>query len=131
LVTLTTSKPPLALEGAPYIAKKGIDLKRINKPTLIFEGSCRQAIEAFPKNINVSATLSLVGIGIDKTKVCIIADPFLNRNVHHIVVQGNFGKIEIKVSNIPSPTNPKTSYLAALSAIATLKKIVSSLQIGT
>lgn len=130
-VTLTTSKPPLALEGAPYIVEKEIDLKKINKSTLIFEGSCRQAIKAFPKNINVSATLSLAGVGIDKTMVRIIADPSLDRNIHHILVEGNFGKIEIKVSNIPSPTNPKTSYLAPLSAIATLKKIVSSLQVGT
>ncbi|MEA3485869.1 MAG: aspartate dehydrogenase, partial [Candidatus Aerophobetes bacterium] len=131
LVTLTTSKPPSGLQGAPYIIEKGIDLKSIKKRTVIFEGTCKEAVKAFPRNINVAATLSFAGIGIDKTRVRVIADPSLERNVHHILVEGDFGRLKIWVENMPSPFNPKTSYLAALSAIATLREIADTVQVGT
>ena len=130
-VTLVTSKPPQAFAGAPYVIQNRIDLNSITNPAVIFEGSSREAVRGFPRNINVSAILSLAGIGMDKTKVKIIADPSLVRNTHRIMIQGDFGDIEIKVENVPSPANPKTSMLAALSAIAMLKKIVNSVKIGT
>lgn len=130
-VTLVTSKPPQAFSDAPYVIQNQIDLNSITNPKVIFEGSCREAVKGFPKNINVSAILSLAGIGMDKTKVKIIADPSRIRNTHRIMIQGDFGDIEIKVENVPSPANPKTSMLAALSAIATLKKIVNPVKIGT
>lgn len=130
-VTLDTYKSPSGLEGAPYLEEKKIDLRKIKRKTTIFEGSSREAVKAFPKNINVAAVLSFAGIGIDKTRVRIIADPSLKRNIHHIVVKGNFGRLETRVENVPSPFNPRTSYLAALSAIATLRRIADRVQIGT
>jgi aspartate dehydrogenase len=81
--------------------------------------------------VNVAASLSLAGIGPEKTRVRIIADPKIERNVHEIFVKGEFGELEVKMRNVPSPGNPKTSYLAALSAIATLKKISSNVRVGT
>jgi len=130
-ITITTSKPPRALAGAPYIKQRKIKLENIKKPTLVFEGTSREAVKAFPRNINVAATLSLAGIGMEKTKVKIIANPDLTRNEHKIEVKGDFGEMETVIRNVPAPTNPKTSYLAALSAIATLRKIVSPVKIGT
>lgn len=130
-VTLTTSKPPSGLAGAPYIAEMGIELEKIEKETLLFEGPASEAVKAFPANVNVAATISLAGIGFERTKVRVIADPTLSRNVHEITVEGEFGKFTTKVENLPSPDNPRTSYLAALSAISTLKKILSPIQIGT
>lgn len=130
-VEIETTKPPRSLQGAPYISKKNIDLMKITKPTVIFEGSARDAVKHFPKNINVAAVISLAGMGFDKTKVKIIADPSATRNTHDIHVKGRFGEFHCKVDNMPSMTNPKTSYLAALSAIATLKKIVHGVWLGT
>ncbi len=130
-VTLTTRKPPEGLKGAPYIKRNKIDLDAITKEKVIFEGSATEAVEGFPQNINVSATLSLAGIGAEKTKVRIIADPNLKRNIHEIEVKGEFGRLISRTENLPSPKNPKTSYLACLSAIATLKGIVSSIKVGT
>lgn len=129
--TLTTRKPPKGLEGVPFIKQKGIDLGSIKKDTLVFEGSASEAVKLFPKNINVSAALSLAGIGADKTNVKIIASPKSNRNTHEIELIGDFGRIYIKCENVPSRENPKTSMLAALSAIATLKGIAESARIGT
>jgi len=130
-VTLTTQKPPRGLAGAPYIIQNNIDLERITSKTTIFEGTADEAVKAFPANVNVAATLSLAGVGFEKTKVKIVANPALSINVHEISVEGEFGKFTTRVENAPSPTNPKTSYLAALSAISTLKKIASPVQVGT
>ena len=130
-VTLTTCKPPSGLQGAPYLAKKGIKLSEIKGKTILFEGSCREAVKAFPQNINVAASLALAGVGPEKTRVRMIVDPEIKRNVHHIVVEGDFGRLETRTENLPSPINPKTSYLAVLSAIATLKGIVNPLKVGT
>ncbi len=130
-VTLTTTKNPKGLKGAPFVEKNNIDLDSFRKKTLIFKGSADKAIEAFPANVNVAVSLSLAGIGIENTHVRIFVDPETKRNIHEISVEGDFGNFTCRVENVPSPGNPRTSYLAALSAIATLKKITEPLQIGT
>ena len=130
-VTLITRKPPKGLEGAPYIEKNNIDLKKIKKETVVFSGNVLEATKGFPKNINVSAILSLAGIGVKNTKVNIVVIPGSSTNSHEIIAEGTFGKIVTRTENVPSPTNPKTSYLASLAAIATLKGIVKNIKIGT
>lgn len=130
-VMLTTTKNPAGLKGAPYIIENDIDLDSFHEKTLLFEGNAKDAIIAFPANVNVAISLSLAGIGIDKTLVRVFVDPAASRNIHEITVEGAFGKFTNCIENVPSPNNPRTSYLAALSAIATLKKITEPLQIGT
>lgn len=129
--TLVTRKPPGGLEGAPYIKQKGINLKAIKKDRIIFSGSASEAVKNFPKNINVSAVLSLAGIGAKKTDVNIVVSPESKRNIHEIELKGDFGRIFTRCENVPSKANPKTSMLAALSAIATLKGILEPVRIGT
>ncbi|MDD4331907.1 MAG: aspartate dehydrogenase [Methanosarcinaceae archaeon] len=130
-VSLTTRKPPAGLFGAPFVLEQGIELEKLEEETLIFKGSASEAVRAFPANVNVAATLSLAGIGFERTEVQVIADPKLSRNVHEITVEGVFGKFTTRVENLPSPENPRTSYLAALSAVSTLKKLASPIKIGT
>lgn len=130
-VTLTTRKPPQSFKGAPYVMEKKIDLNRIDGEVLLFEGPADEAIKGFPQNVNVSAILSLAGIGPKNTVVRIVASPFYTRNIHEIEFEGNFGKFTARVENFPMPENPKTSYLAALSAIATLENILGNIKLGT
>ncbi|MCR4335377.1 MAG: aspartate dehydrogenase [archaeon] len=92
------------------------------KETVLFDGNAREACRLYPKNVNVSATLSLNGIGFDKTKVRIISDPKTQANTHTIIAKGSFGKFTIKVEAAPSK-NPKTSSLAGMSAFDLIKKI--------
>lgn len=129
--TLTTRKPPEGLKGAPYVVEHNIDLAGITQETVIFEGNAFEAMEGFPANINVAATLSLCGIGPEKTLVKIIASPDSKRNIHEIEVEGSFGKLVARTENVPSPDNPKTSYMAILSAMATLDGILENVKIGT
>ncbi len=130
-VKLTTRKPPAGLKGAPYIVKKKIALEKLKKDTIVFDGTAKQAVAGFPKNINVAAVLSLAGIGAARTRVCIVACPKIKRNTHTIEIEGNFGKILSCTENVPSQLNPKTSQLAVLSALATLDGILSPIKIGT
>ncbi|MDL2260812.1 aspartate dehydrogenase [Methanimicrococcus sp. OttesenSCG-928-J09] len=129
-VSVTTRKPISGLAGSPYLIENNIDLSKITEPMLVFEGPAAEAVVGFPKNVNVCATISLCGIGFDKTTVRIIADPTATENTHELDVYGDFGHMKMTIENKPSPQNPKTSYLAALSAVSTLKKITDPIQIG-
>jgi aspartate dehydrogenase len=120
-VTLTTTKNPNALAGAPFFETSKIRLDDIAMSTVIYEGAAAEAVRAFPANVNVAAVLGLAGIGVDKTKVRIVADPQAATNRHEIAASGSFGEMRIMVSNMPSPGNPKTSFLAVLSAIECLR----------
>lgn len=130
-VTLTTRKPVRGLEGAPYLREKGICLDTIQEPTLIFEGNALEAIRAFPKNVNVAATLALAGLGAERTRVRVFASPTYRENQHEVVAEGDFGTLRVEVKNRPSATNPRTSELAILSAVATLRKIFSRIHLGS
>ncbi len=130
-VTLTTRKPPKGLEGAPYLVNRGIDVSSITKETVLFDGSARDAVKGFPANVNVSAVLSLAGIGAERTKVRIVTSPHYKRNIHEVEITGDAGTITTRTENVPSTANPKTSALAIYSAIATLEEIVKSVRIGT
>ncbi|MCM8761256.1 MAG: aspartate dehydrogenase [Candidatus Omnitrophica bacterium] len=130
-VVLTTRKPPKGLEGAPYLIEKGVDLGKIKKETVLFEGSAQEAVKGFPANVNVSAVLSLAGLGSAKTRVRIVTSPDYTKNTHEIEITGDCGKIMTRTDNVPSEVNPKTSALAIFSAIATLESLTTSVRIGT
>ena len=129
-VELITKKGPKSLAGVAYVEQEGIDVNSVTEPTVIFSGSAREAVKAFPKNINVAATVSLLGIGFDRTKVTIVVDPEAKSNSHELIVKGKFGTMNCHTYNVPSPDNPKTSYLASLSAISALKRIIRKEWIG-
>ncbi|MDD5439411.1 MAG: aspartate dehydrogenase [Candidatus Omnitrophica bacterium] len=130
-VCLTTRKPPQGLEGAEYIKAHHINLKGLKRQTEVFSGTAAEAVRAFPQNINVSALLSLAGIGAVRTKVRIVADPAIDRNIHEVEIRSKSGVVRTMTENVPSPANPKTSFLAALSAVATVEGIVNTVRYGT
>ena len=130
-VILITRKNPRSFEDTDYIRRKRIRLDKIKKDTVLFSGSARQAIKFFPQNINVAATLSIAGVGQVKTQVKIVASPKVKRNIHEIYIESDAGIILSRVENLVHPHNPKTSFLAVLSAIATLRRILEPVRVGT
>ncbi|TCP31710.1 aspartate dehydrogenase [Scopulibacillus darangshiensis] len=118
-VTITTRKPAASLTD-----------KAVDNELTLFDGPAFEAIRQFPKNINVSIILSLAGLGAEKTKVRIIADSNVTKNIHCIEATGPFGKFNLNIENNPMPNNPKTSYLAGLSILSTLKCRHEALEIG-
>src|SRR3982074_1303651 len=128
-VRMVTRKPILGLAGAPYIVENNIDIAKITKPLKIFEGTAREAAKGFPANVNVAAALSLAGIGPDRTRLEIWADPALTRNVHRVEVESDSARFSMAIENIPSE-NPRTGLITALSVIAWRRKQGSPLRVG-
>ncbi|MDR3206697.1 MAG: aspartate dehydrogenase, partial [Candidatus Methanoplasma sp.] len=119
-VELVTTKGPKSLADVQYLIDKGVDVANIRERTVVYSGSAREAVRIFPKNINVAATVSLLGIGFDRTKVTIVLDPDIKDNSHELRLKGKFGEMVCHTYNHPEPDNPKTSHLATLSAISAL-----------
>lgn len=128
-VTHTTRKPPLGLEGAPYLVERGISLLGLKEEKEVFSGNAREACRGFPANVNVTGAVSLAGIGPDKTRVRIVAVPGQARNHHDIDVEGEFGFLHVHIENIPSE-NPKTGKLTALSIIRAVQDAIDPVRIG-
>jgi aspartate dehydrogenase len=111
-IVLTTRKNPISL-----------GLKVIKEKT-VFEGPASEAVKKFPKNINVSAAVSLAAG--KEAQVRIIADPSVETNIHEIYLDGAFGKMNLLFNNLPSE-NKRTSILAALSAVNLIKSLQSEI----
>ena len=129
-VTMVTRKPPAGLEGAPYLVERGITLKGLNTARKVFDGSARDGARGFPANVNVAAALSLAGIGPDRTKLEIWADPAIDRNTHRIEVEADTARFSMSIEGIPS-ANPRTGRIVPLSTVAALRGLVAELKVGT
>lgn len=130
-VTMITRKPSKSLVGAPHLAKIGVDVMALTEPKLLFDGSAREGARGFPANVNVAAALALAGVGPDRTRLQIWADPALERNTHTIKVDADSASFEMKIQNVPSPEKPGTGKITALSMIAALDSLVTPLRVGT
>ena len=131
----------VGLDGIKAVAKFGLEEvnlvtrkspkslgKDIDKEEILFEGKASDAVKEFPLNINVAATISMAcNRDID---VKIIVDPKVDRNVHEITARGDFGEFKTTTMNYPCSANPKTSMLAALSAIRLLKSFNETISVG-
>ena len=129
-VTMRTRKPPGGLEGAPYLVEHGVSLAGLREAKCVFEGTAREGARGFPANVNVAAALSLAGIGPDRTRLEIWADPVATRNMHTIEVEADTARFTMTIENVPSE-NPKTGKITALSAVAALRGLVSTLKVGS
>jgi aspartate dehydrogenase len=130
-VSIAITKPPAAWKGIPYVERKNIDLDRLAGPVTLFEGTAREGVPHFPENVNIAAALSLAGIGFDRTRLKVIADPALRFNTHFITIKGTTGTIDLRFQSVPSPDNPKTAMLACYSALAAFRQFNSQVRYGT
>lgn len=130
VVRLTTTKPPKGLKGAKFLMDEKIDVDQLKDKTVLYSGSAAKAVQLFPANVNVAATVSLAGIGFDRTQVQVVCDPETDVNSHQLYVKGSFGEMESVTRNQPSPDNPRTSYLASLSAVSALRSYARKIWIS-
>jgi aspartate dehydrogenase len=121
----TVRKPPASLmppdEAAAVIAS-GLEHE-------LFFGPAREAALLFPANVNVVAAVSLAGIGLDRTHARVIADPRVVRNTHEVELEGDFGRLSVKIENTPSE-NPKTGRIVAMSIVRALRAYGEPVVVG-
>ncbi|HEY1844120.1 MAG TPA: aspartate dehydrogenase [Buttiauxella sp.] len=120
-VTYRSRKSPASWRGS--YAEQLIDLNAVSEAQIFFEGSAREAARLFPANANVAATVALGGVGMDDTRVQLMVDPQTKRNTHTLHVEGLFGEFHLELSGLPLASNPKTSTLAALSAVRACREL--------
>jgi aspartate dehydrogenase len=130
-VSIQIAKPPAAWKSIPYVEALGVDLDGLTTGTVLFEGAAREGVPHFPQNVNIAAVLSLAGIGFDRTRMRVVADPALTRNTHTITVSGRSGRFQVVLENVPAPENPKTAWLACYSALAAVKSLRAGTRYGT
>jgi aspartate dehydrogenase len=130
-VSIRVAKPPAAWKNIPYVDALALDLDALRGPRVLYDGPARSGVPHFPQNVNIAAVLSLAGIGFDRTRLEVVADPALSRNTHTIRVAGKSGNFTVVLENVPSPDNPKTAWLACYSALAALQALSSGVRYGT
>lgn len=129
-VRMITRKPVKGLVGAPYLIEHDIAIDDITEPVRVFDGTPREAAVGFPANLNVAVALALAGIGPDRTRLEIWADPALTRNTHTIEVDADSASFSMSIANVPTD-NPKTGRITALSVISYLRKLHAPLRVGS
>jgi aspartate dehydrogenase len=131
-VKLTSQLKPESLAHEDYIRAKGFDFSTPPPaPVKVFEGSAGAAAAAFPRHFNVAITLSLGGIGFDKTQVEVWSNPTVAGAVHQVEVDADDINLTMISRNRPSATNPRTSRMVAPSIMAALRSLVDPLQVGS
>jgi aspartate dehydrogenase len=130
-VHIVTRKPPAGLVGAPLLIERGQSIAGLTKPVLLFSGTAREAAKGFPANVNVSVAVALAGIGPDRTRIDVWADPGVTRNTHTVTVKSGSSDLTMTIENIPSVENPRTGTITPLSVIAALRRMTAPLVAGT
>lgn len=120
-------KPPLAWQGTT--AEALCSLGTLSEPEVFFSATAAEAASQFPKNANVAMTTALAGIGPERTKITLVADPSATTNRHEITARGAFGRLDVAIANNPLPANPKTSAMAALSLVRAIENRVTPIVI--
>jgi aspartate dehydrogenase len=131
-VRLNSRIKPSTFVGEPYLAGSGIDFAApLPEPVHVFSGTAGEAAAAFPRHFNVAISLSLAGVGFERTHVEIWADPHIPGAIHNVEVEADEIVLSMTSRNRPSEANPKTSRIIAPSVLAALRSMVSPLHVGS
>jgi aspartate dehydrogenase len=120
-------KPPKSLFDDPL---RVAEVMLRTEAETLYDGPAREGVKRFPANVNVVAMVCMAGLGFDRTTTVVIADPNVEHNTHEVTAEGAFGRIEIRVQNVPSQDNPKTGLIVAGSVVRALRRLTASVNLG-
>ncbi len=127
-VEMTVRKDPSAWYGT---AAEGLyDLAAMTEPTVIFDGTAREGAATYPQNVNISAAVALAGIGLDRTRLVIVADPTIDTHVITVEARGAFGSFSFTEDVAVAEENRKTGKIVAMAVTKTVKQLASAVRIG-
>lgn len=127
-VEMTVRKDPSAWYGTA--AQDLFDLDAMSEPTVIFEGSAREGASLYPQNVNISAAVALAGIGLDRTRLVIVADPTIETHIITVEARGAFGSFTFTEDVAVAEENRKTGKIVAMAVTKTVKQLASAVRIG-
>jgi aspartate dehydrogenase len=127
-VEIVVRKQPEAWKGTP--GERLVDLDRLESPAVLYEGRARDGAKAYPKNVNISAAVALAGIGLDRTRLKIVADPSIDSHVVEVHAKGAFGRFDFVEDVVPTADNPKTGVLVGMAVVKAIRQLTQPLVIG-
>lgn len=131
-VRLISRLPPRSLAAEPYVTERGFDFQNAaDAPVEVFSGSAREAALHFPRHFNIAVSLSLAGIGLDRTMIEIIADGNVPGSRQLLIVKSDAVELEMSSQNWPSPENNRTSRIVAPTIMAALRSLASPVRVGS
>jgi aspartate dehydrogenase len=127
-VTVTVRKDPSAWKGT--VAEKLVDLDSLKGPHTVFDGPVREGARLYPQNVNISAAAALAGLGLDKTRVVIVADPTIGTHIVELEARGAFGRFTFMEDVAVSEENRKTGKLVAMAIVKSVRQLASTLVVA-
>jgi len=127
-VEIVVRKQPEAWLGTE--AEGRIDLMNLKEPVTIYDGPVRDGARRFPQNVNISAATALAGIGLDRTRLVIVADPGIATHIVEIHATGAFGRYDFVEDVIPTRENPKTGKLVGMAVVKAVRQLTQPVVIG-
>ncbi len=73
------------------------DLDAVRARTVILAGSVREVARRFPDNLNVSVGVALAGLGLDRTRIELVADPEARETSHELDIEAPPGNARLRL----------------------------------
>ena len=109
-LTVTTTKPPKNLGVSADTAG------------VIYDGPTRAACKDFARNVNIHAAFALMGLGFDKMRSVVIADPSSNQLKTEVSVKGQ--GLEWSINIVSTPIGAVSGNYVPESAASTVLRIL-------
>lgn len=124
-VHYVSTKPSRAWAGTP--AARNLDLDRISRAEIVYEGNAAGAARQFPANANLAAAVALAGVGFEQTRVTLVADPTTELNTGRVEAVSPIATMTLTMAGSPFASNPKTSQITGMSVLAALENSVDAI----